>query len=325
MPQMSGSELLAAVRSHAPAVGVVVTTAFSGDEEVQRVSADSSIRFLPKPYSLEQLVEVVEQLLAINRPRPGFSGSIAVPQLPDLIQIQSLARASQKLTIEHAGRVGRLWFSQGQVVDADCGTLRGPEAFFALLRWPAGTFRVSPIDRSGPPPPTIHASTIELLMEGLRLLDEGAAAATSPFEELEDETLFQSDVERSTQPDHQGDTVGNVKEMLNKMLEIDGAIAVALVDHRSGMALGTAGSGLNLDVAAAGNTEVVRQKLKVMAALGLKDHIEDILITLGSQYHLIRIMASRPTLFIYLALVREKANLAMARHKLAELEGKIEI
>ena len=59
------------------------------------------------------------------------------------------------------------------------------------------------------------------------------------------------------------------------------------------MSLGTSGGGdwLNLEIAAAGNTEVVRSKLRVMQTLGLNDTIEDILITLHRQYHLIRLMS----------------------------------
>ena len=116
-----------------------------------------------------------------------------------------------------------------------------------------------------------------------------------------------------------------MKQCLDEALQIDGAIGAALVDWKSGMALGTAGTGINLDVAAAGNTEVVRAKQKVMAALGLKDGIEDILITLGTQYHLIRLLASRPGLFLYLAVHRDKANLALTRHKLAEIETKVQL
>ncbi len=119
--------------------------------------------------------------------------------------------------------------------------------------------------------------------------------------------------------------LNNVKACLDEALGIDGAIGAALVDWKSGMALGTAGTSLNLDVAAAGNTEVVRAKQKVMTALGLKDNIEDVLITLGSQYHLIRLLGSRPGLFLYLALQRDKANLALARHKLAEIETKVQL
>jgi hypothetical protein len=122
--------------------------------------------------------------------------------------------------------------------------------------------------------------------------------------------------------------MSNLETVLKEAMQIDGAIGVALVDYTSGMTLGQAGGGtLNLDVAAAGNTEVVRAKLRTMEALGLHDGIEDILITLDSQYHLIRLLNNQAGigLFLYLALSKSKANLAMARHKLANLERQIEI
>ena len=117
--------------------------------------------------------------------------------------------------------------------------------------------------------------------------------------------------------------MSDVKNMLERAMQIDGAIAVALVDWNSGMTLGTMGSGINIELAAAGNTNVVRSKLKVMRDLGLKDRIEDMLITLGSQYHLIRLLESQPNLFIYLALNKTNANLGMARYQLSQLEREL--
>ncbi|WP_370882550.1 hypothetical protein [Kineosporia succinea] len=111
-------------------------------------------------------------------------------------------------------------------------------------------------------------------------------------------------------------------------MQIDGAVGVALVDYTSGMTLGQAGGGtLNLEVAAAGNTEVVRSKLRTMEALGLREGIEDILITLDTQYHLIRLITDQSGigLFLYLALDKHRSNLALARRKLANLERTIEI
>ena len=115
--------------------------------------------------------------------------------------------------------------------------------------------------------------------------------------------------------------MSNVNQSVSALLSIDGATAAAVVDSNSGMVLGKEGTGVNLDLAAAGNTEVVRAKLKTMRSLGLKDSIEDILITLGTAYHIIRPVADKPGLFVYLVLDRSKSNLAMARHKVTEIES----
>lgn len=118
-----------------------------------------------------------------------------------------------------------------------------------------------------------------------------------------------------------------VKAALDETMSIDGAIAAALVDYESGMSLGTAGGSdeFNIELAAAGNTEVVRAKARVASQLGLPGGIEDILITLSTQYHLIRPLRNQPGLFFYLALDRSKSNLAMARFRLTQIEATVQI
>ena len=119
----------------------------------------------------------------------------------------------------------------------------------------------------------------------------------------------------------------NAKEALGLLMELDGALGACIVDSNSGMMLGAVGGGtsLNLEVAAAGNTEVVRSKRKTMRALGLNDPIEHILITLGKQYHLLRPLRSNDALFIYIALDRSRANLALARHQLGIAERDLSV
>jgi hypothetical protein len=124
--------------------------------------------------------------------------------------------------------------------------------------------------------------------------------------------------------------VANVEiSMKETMTAVEGALGVAVVDYTSGMALGTLGGGkdLDLNVAAAGNTDVIRAKVRTMEHLGLKGEIEDILITLATQYHLIRLLKGRTGsgLFIYLVLDRGRSNLAMARHQLKRIEAELEV
>lgn len=117
----------------------------------------------------------------------------------------------------------------------------------------------------------------------------------------------------------------NIKNSLDEIMKIDGAQCAALVDSSSGMMLGNIGSGVDIEVAAAGNTEVVRAKLKTMKALGINDTIEDILITLGSAYHIIRPMVAHEGIFLYVVLDKSRSNLAMARRKVADVEKAIEL
>ena len=121
--------------------------------------------------------------------------------------------------------------------------------------------------------------------------------------------------------------MSNIKESLTKIMNLDGALGTCVVDSNSGMMLGSDGGAgpINLEVAAAGNTEVVRAKRKTMKALSLTDGIEDILITLGKQYHLIRPLPGNDALFIYLVLDKSRGNLAMARHQLVAIANDLVI
>lgn len=115
--------------------------------------------------------------------------------------------------------------------------------------------------------------------------------------------------------------MANLMDSLAELLTLEGAQAAALVDHDSGMLLGSVGSGIDMELAAAGNTEVIRAKIKASKVLGLDDTIEDILITLSDAYHIIRPVASKPGLFFYLVLDRSRANLALARRKALDVES----
>jgi len=100
--------------------------------------------------------------------------------------------------------------------------------------------------------------------------------------------------------------------------DIPGYMAASLVDLESGMMLGLKSARPDFDLAAASayNSEMVKQKLKIMKALNLKTVLDDMLITLGDQIHVIKLVG--PTTFIYLAVDRAQSNLAIVRNALAK-------
>ncbi len=95
--------------------------------------------------------------------------------------------------------------------------------------------------------------------------------------------------------------------------DIPGFIAASLVDLDSGMTLAVKSTRNDFDlaVASAYNSELVKQKLKIMKALNLKTTLEDMILTLGDQIHFIKVLS--PTMFIYLAADRAATNMAIVR------------
>jgi len=113
----------------------------------------------------------------------------------------------------------------------------------------------------------------------------------------------------------------NIQDALDEIMNIDGAVGAAIVDYESGMTLGTIGGGsLDMELAGAGNTEVVRSKNDIIHDLGLDEDIEDILISLDSQYHLIRMCERHENVFIYLAIDRSEGNLGLARRAIDQVD-----
>ncbi|WP_306215696.1 hypothetical protein [Actinoplanes sp. RD1] len=123
--------------------------------------------------------------------------------------------------------------------------------------------------------------------------------------------------------------MADIDTALRDAMSIDGAIGVALVDVSSGLTLGVAGDpDRDMSIAAAGNTDVVRAEVRTLQMIGIEDGIEDILMTLGTEYHLLRPLRSTrggDSLFLYVALVKSRANLGLARHQLRRIEASLDI
>lgn len=95
--------------------------------------------------------------------------------------------------------------------------------------------------------------------------------------------------------------------------EVPGFIAIALVDLDTGMTLSTKSTRADFDLTMAGafNAEMVKQKQKTMKALNLKSTLDDILLTLTDQLHIIKFVT--PQTFVYMAADKAQTNLAVIR------------
>src|SRR5262252_4328686 len=108
-------------------------------------------------------------------------------------------------------------------------------------------------------------------------------------------------------------TEKQLNEALDKIsTDLNGFIAASLVDLDSGMTLAIKASRTEFDLtAASAYSELVKQKLKIMRTLGLTGTIEDMLITLTDQIHLVKLVG--PNTFLYLAVDRKLSNIALVR------------
>jgi predicted regulator of Ras-like GTPase activity (Roadblock/LC7/MglB family) len=119
--------------------------------------------------------------------------------------------------------------------------------------------------------------------------------------------------------------MADIETSLQELMEIKGTIGTAIVDYNSGMTLGTKGGGdFDMELAAAGKTEVVRSERAMNDNLGTDESIDDILITLDDHYHLIK-MFRTGDIFTLLVLDKDNANLGLARRLMDQIDSKLEI
>jgi hypothetical protein len=117
-----------------------------------------------------------------------------------------------------------------------------------------------------------------------------------------------------------------VEAALDELMDIDGAVGAAIVDYENGMTLGTIGGrGLDMELAGAGNTEVVRSERNIIHDLDLQDDIQDLLVSLNSSYHLIRMCERHEDVFIYLVIDRDDGNLGLARREIDQIDERLEL
>jgi CheY-like chemotaxis protein len=182
MPGLDGRRLYEKLRARQQTKQIpFIFLASRGDiEEKLRPIVEGVEEFVAKPFFLKDLVrrtkKVIDRLhlekLQNRAVRPGvIQGRLEEMSILDLMQSLEMGQKSCRLTVRHGDETCELFFSSGQCADARLGTVEGEAAVFQVVRWPAGDFEID--FNSTPARATISRTTTGLLMEALRLMDEG--------------------------------------------------------------------------------------------------------------------------------------------------------
>src|SRR3989440_20496 len=293
MPVMDGLTLLAELFEREVRLPVAVMTGQPIHAELRQRLQDYGIAAVfSKPVDVVSLADELQRVLD-----PRAVGRITGITLFGLLQLLEVERKSGLVVVKAAQREGRLYFDEGAFVHAHTRHLDGLEATYEILGWRDPSVEIFYKRRARER--TVREPLQHVLMEAARLLDESARSRGGE--------------ERAVQTQRKEDV--HADNILADVLKIDGAIGAALVDATSGAVLGHVAVGRGLDMERAAR---IAQDL-VQAAFRLRDGIEDIMITVDNQYHVIRVLGAGEGMFVHLVLDRERASLGLARHQLAKL------
>ena len=113
------------------------------------------------------------------------------------------------------------------------------------------------------------------------------------------------------------------REALADMLGIDGLLGCAVVDSTTGLVLAREGREdqmSTLDLAAAASAQVLRAHRLAARNMGLSEQIDEVMVSSGPRQQVLRTVSRHPDLFLKALLDKFRANLALARYKLMEIE-----
>ena len=296
MPVMDGLTLLSHLFERDVHVPVAVMTGQQITPELhQRLQQFGIAASFTKPIEIAVLADELQRSLS-----PKSVGRLAGVTIFGFLQLLEVERKTVLIAVRSAGEEGRLFFDGGALVHAETRWSRGLDAVYEIIGWPDPHLEVFYQRTSRER--TIQDPLQHVLMEGARLLDESNRA--SVVEAPRPGTPVRPPV--ATSP--------AIKAVLEDVMDIDGVLRVALVDSTTGKIIDAAGteSVPNFELFCTGAAELV-------TASPPASKMDDILVTLGRQYHVVRLLRTQSTLFLYVVLDRKRAILGMARLRIAAL------
>jgi CheY-like chemotaxis protein len=338
MPEMDGFELMAWLRRSFPHLPVIVMTAYLAESARLGVGVD----ILEKPFDLAILKKKTSDML-----RQSVKGRVENISLSSFLQLLEIERKTCTLSVTSGEHGGRLYFRGGKLVGARLAGdpsdgLEDQAAALEIVTWEHADIEIA--DGCPVPGPELEGGLRFFLLEGMRLKDERERHAPNPpgiAQETDDaiEALLSPDTGAFARPAGVDsvdpidpvdpamamERAETIREALERGRGVDGSLATLLVETASGnlVAAAIGAKGVDLEVAARATAEFARQKPRVEETIGLKDAVEEVLLTSARRYYLLRPVGSEDRMFLLLVLDRSKANLTAAQEELAAIEREL--
>ena len=197
----SGFEVLSMLKSFDPESKIVLYTEFGSKENIVRALRLGASEFLEKPLTVNNVLPILERLILESRNDAGLQGKLETMSLASIIQVNCEERNRAQLRLRHKGQEGKIFFDQGRVVHAEINGVMGDEAIYRMLEWGQGSFNLEM--GLAPPLRTVDAGWSELVLEGVRRIDEDQASggldwSDTVFEEEEKVEAASGQVQRIT-------------------------------------------------------------------------------------------------------------------------------
>ena len=208
MPGVDGVELLGILHQKYPQIPQVAMTGLVTEARREVCLANGAEMCLQKPLSFEEAKALFTMIAELTQLQPTeeFRGVLRKVELMDLVQMKCAAGNSTVLEVAAGDNKGAICIHNGMMIHADCGTLRGEEAFHRLVAFPGSQFRLRPFVM--PAERTITRPWESLVMEAVRKRATTGpmrveAAPGEAFELVSAEpTLNPTGVEATPNPDH---------------------------------------------------------------------------------------------------------------------------
>lgn len=208
MPRLDGYGLYRKIKSRPETASIpfiFLSAKKDVDERVEglEMGADD---YITKPFSIKELrakVRSITKKIKDMKELGSLEGLLKEVDLIDVIQLIEMGRKTGMLLLDSSSGPGRVYFELGVPVYAMTERWGGIEAFYTMLSWKEGRFKLD--QKAVSIEPNIeHSGSQELLMEGVRLADEMEESLRSlpPWE-----TILQP-------ADDTGDIAGELREVV---------------------------------------------------------------------------------------------------------------